>query len=114
MVATTGEVVVRSTEELENIPHEPLEPGVVGVVNAVVREHQGTYAGVMRVAAGCKLPQHRHPSMSHHVFVIDGKVEAFGRTLGSGSYWFVPAGEIHHVRGLQPDGCTLGYVDVPE
>jgi|GEM_PF-6659679 len=114
MVASTGREVVRSSEEIESIPHEPLEPRMMGVVNAIVREHWGTYAGVMHVASGCRLPEHRHPTMSHHVFVLAGKVEAFGRTLGPGSYWFVPSGEGHHVRGLPPDGCTLGYVDVPD
>jgi hypothetical protein len=114
MVASTGREVVRSSEEIERIPHEPLEPGMMGVVNAIVREHWGTYAGLMLVASGCRLPEHRHPTMSHHVFVLAGRVEAFGRTLGPGSYWFVPSGEAHHVRGLPPDGCTLGYVDVPD
>jgi quercetin dioxygenase-like cupin family protein len=108
-----GEVVL-SAAEVARRPVEPLAPGAAGIANAIVSEHGGTFAGLLRIPAGITLPRHEHRSMGHHVYVVEGAAYAFGRTLPRGSYWFVPPGHGHAVEGLAPDGCTLFYVDVPE
>lgn len=106
--------VVMSGADIAQRPPEPLAPGVAGVANTILSEHGGTVAGVLRIPARVTLPTHAHRHMGHHVWIVDGAAQAFGRTLRRGSYWFVGPGHAHAVEGLPPDGCTLFYVDVPE
>jgi quercetin dioxygenase-like cupin family protein len=112
--AVTARHVVLSPEEIADRPPTPLSPSLPGVEHTVFSEHDGTYAGLMRIGAGETLPQHRHHSTGHHVWVVAGTAEVFGRVLSKGAYWYVPPGDGHAVRGVHPDGCTLFYVDVPE
>jgi|HubBroStandDraft_6_1064221.scaffolds.fasta_scaffold50639_5 quercetin dioxygenase-like cupin family protein len=106
--------VVLSANEIAARPTAPLEPSLAGVVNTILSEHDGTYAGLMRLAADRVLPEHEHRAMGHHMWVVEGAARYNGRRLDAGSYWYAPPGRAHAVMGLAPSGCTIFYVDVPE
>jgi quercetin dioxygenase-like cupin family protein len=111
---TVLDQVVLTPQEVARRPSEPLGPGVAGVSNTVLWEHAGAGAGVLSIPAGTTLPRHQHRAMGHHVWVLEGAVLAFARTLRAGSYWFVPPGHSHELEGATPGGCRLFYVDVPQ
>ncbi|GEM_PF-2109771 len=68
-----------------------------------------SYAGKMRLEPGAELATHTHRRHAHHVWVIDGVVEAMGRRLTPGSYAYVPPREPHDISA-GPDGGTIFYL----
>lgn len=111
--ATTSEVVL-AADAVADCAARSLGPEAPSVANTVLLQHAGSYAGVLQIPAGTRIPGHQHRAMAHHLWVLEGRVRALGRTLAAGSYWFVPPGHPHSVEGLSPSGCKLFYVDVPE
>lgn len=114
MTDTVVAVTLVPAEEVAGRPGVPLHPAMPRILNTVLNEHSGGYAGLMRVPAGEVLGRHRHRGMGHHVLVAEGRARAFGKVLERGSYWYVPPDHDHAVEGLAPDGCTLFYVDLPQ
>ncbi len=83
-----------------------------GVEDKVLWEDPRTrsYAGLMRLAPGAKVPSHVHRYAVHHVLVLEGSYTVGGREMGPGSYSFVPAGVEHGVEEAGSRGCTLFYL----
>lgn len=106
--------VVLDTAAIARLPRTELEPGHPGVTFVRVWEREGSYAGVMFVGAGEHVPMHTHRERAHHVWVAEGRCMVQGRALGAGSYWYIPPGEKHSLRGDADAGCTLFYLFIAE
>lgn len=102
LVMDAGEVGRRRREQgAEEAP---------GVRRTALWTHAGSAAGVLEVQPGAELAEHTHASHGHHVWVVSGTAEVLGRTLGPGSYWFVPAGPPHALAAVGDEPCELFYV----
>ena len=70
----------------------------------------GSYAGLLRLAPGATVASHTHHCAVHHVWVVEGECMMGGRSLGRGSYAFVPANADHGIELAGLEGCTLFYL----
>ena len=70
----------------------------------------GSYAGVLRLAAGAKIPAHSHRLATHHLWVLEGECEIADRLLTAGSYAFAPLGVEHGILAVGERGCTMFYL----
>ncbi len=68
-----------------------------------------SYAGTMELEPQATLSEHTHRRHAHHVWVVDGVVEALGRHLPRGSYAYVPPGQPHDLTA-GPAGATIFYL----
>lgn len=101
--------VLLDAEDVRAAPWRPF--GDRGAVEKVLWEDgHGSYAGLLRLDPGAGVVSHVHRYAVHHVWVADGTCGVGGRTLGSGSYWFIPAGCSHEISGVGASGCTLLYL----
>src|SRR5919198_1559639 len=69
-----------------------------------------SYAGLLWMEAGASVGPHRHRGAVHHLWVVSGECMINARTLGAGSYVFVPQGLEHAIQQAGPMGCTLFYL----
>lgn len=97
--------------QIEGLSRRPVGESE-GVTQAILWGHEHSYAGVMWVEPGASIPEHVHSQHVHHLWVIEGQAEVLGRVLDERSYWFIPQGRPHALRGVSPTGCTLFYLYV--
>ncbi len=81
-----------------------------GVSVAVFRDEGGERTVLLRMDAGARFPEHRHPA-GEQLFVVSGDVEVGERDLGAGDYLYTRPGEAHAVASR--GGCLL-FITVPE
>ena len=62
-------------------------------------------AGVLEMPPGYVLARHSHPAWRFEV-VIQGSIEADGRTLGVGDIMVSPPNEMYGPHTAGPEGCT--------
>jgi quercetin dioxygenase-like cupin family protein len=101
--------VVLDATAIERLPTQQLH-GLRDVVTRVLWHHDGSLAGVIRVAPGEHLPPHAHSEGHHHVWVLSGTAKILDTTVGPGSYVHVPAGLDHAVEEVSADGLTMFYL----
>jgi quercetin dioxygenase-like cupin family protein len=106
---TTEAAVVLDAVAIEGLPTLQLH-GLRDVVTRVLWRHDGSLAGVIKLAPGEQLPPHAHSEGHHHVWVLSGTAKILDRTVGPGSYVHVPAGLDHAVEEVSPDGFTMFYL----
>lgn len=68
----------------------------------MVDRGSGESSYYIRMAAGARLPRHRH-SRDEHCVVLSGELEIAGQVFGAGVYHFVPSGVIHPVVTAHSD-----------
>lgn len=90
-------------------PELPLE-GYEGVTYRLLWRAGKSVAGIMVIAPGAKLDDHRHRSSEHHMWVLKGSGRVGGRPIGEGTYLHVPVGVTHGIDQVGPDGCTVLYL----
>lgn len=71
---------------------------------------RASYAGLMKLEPGARIPRHTHRFAVHHVWVDLGSCQIGDRTLGPGGYAYVPVGIEHGIDEAGPGGCTLLYL----
>lgn len=106
-----GHLLVRSAAEIDAMPWEPI--GTPGVEHKVLWQSGDVVIGLIRVAAGARKPEHVHLGAHHHIFLTHGVCDMVGRTVGSGSYVYIPPGVPHAVDNVGPDGCEFLYTYRP-
>ena len=80
-----------------------------GITSVQLWSEGRSYAGTMYLEPQATLSKHTHRRHAHHVWVVDGMVDALGRHLPRGSYAYVPPGQPHDmVAG--PAGATILYL----
>lgn len=117
MSRTSGSERTRFTEEVvfdavavDALPRTPMtaQPGV-SIQTLWGDVSDGSYVGVMRIDPGARVTIHTHHYSVHHVLVTSGECVVRGKTLGPGSYCFVPAGVAHGIEAGST-GCTIFYL----
>lgn len=105
-----GEIVVDS-RDVASLPWRPFAGGQ-GVCDRVLWQdpHGASYAGLLHMEPGTSVAPHRHRGAVHHLWVVSGECTIDARTLGGGSYVFVPQGLEHGIQRAGPTGCTLFYL----
>lgn len=108
--AILEELAITSTE-INELPWRPLN-GFLGVqFKTMWRDATGSsYAGLMKMLPGARVPPHRHRFASHHAWVESGSCRVNGRTFGPGAYLHVPVGVEHGIEEAGPGGCTILYL----
>ena len=72
-----------------------------GVQRAVLRDHrQGGRTYLVRMAKGSAAGMHRHHA-PEEVYVLEGRIEMGGQSLGKGDFAFTDAGETHDVLATE-------------
>lgn len=94
-----GEIVVDS-RDVASLPWRPFAGGQ-GVCDRVLWQdpHGASYAGLLHMEPGTSVAPHRHRGAVHHLWVVSGECTIDARTLGGGSYVFVPQGLDHAISG---------------
>lgn len=105
-----GRVIVASAADVEEIPWSQVAPGVD---HKVLWQSGDTTLGLMRVLAGAENPEHTHHAAHHHILIMSGDCELMGRTVGPGSYVYVPPGVPHAVVASAGSDCTFFYTYRP-
>lgn len=105
---TRTDQVVATAEQIASLPRRPIEDDP-GVRERVLWSSGVQISGVMEFEAGARIPEHTHPTHSHHVWITEGSLSVLGHTLTPGAYAHVPPGVPHEVVA-GADGCTLFYV----
>ena len=66
---------------------------------------RGTITALVRMAAGTRLPGHRHVT-AEQLYMLSGDAQIAGETLGTGDYYRTPAGTSHDVTHSER-GCEF-------
>jgi quercetin dioxygenase-like cupin family protein len=106
----SSEVMVEGGE-VASIPWRSFA-GEEGVRDRVLwQDPEGeSYAGLLDMEPGASVAPHLHRRAVHHMWVVRGECLINGRTLGAGSYVFVPQSVEHGIQHAGPTGCTLFYL----
>ena len=106
-----GVLLVRNAAAIEAMPWEPA--GIDGVAHKVLWRSGDVVVGLMRVAEGAHQPEHVHHGAHHHIWITSGTCDMVGRTVGTGSYVYIPPGVVHAVTNVGPQGCEFLYTYRP-
>jgi quercetin dioxygenase-like cupin family protein len=103
--------ILLDTCEVASLPWRPFA-GEEGVRDRVLWQDPdgASYAGLLDLEPGASVAPHLHRGAVHHLWVVSGHCEIGGRTLGAGSYVFVPGGAEHAIQRAGPTGCVLFYL----
>jgi hypothetical protein len=104
---TPERMLLLGPEDLLGRAREPLVPGVE---HEVLWRRGIDRAGLMWVEGGAGVPEHEHAEAEHHIWLLEGRARVGGRTFTHPAYWHVPAGVVHRIEGIAPDGCTVLYL----
>ena len=107
-----GRVVVHTADALAVMPWEPLH-GIDGATHKVLWQSGDVVIGLIRVEAGSVKPEHTHHGAHHHMLITRGSCVMLGRTVGEGSYVYVPPGVAHAVDQVGADGVEFFYTYRP-
>jgi mannose-6-phosphate isomerase-like protein (cupin superfamily) len=108
-LSTASLVTVLADADIERLPWEPLG-AISGVHHKVLWRDAGSMAGVLRVDAGHRLGAHTHHANHHHLWLLEGRAEIIGASLGPGGYAHIPSGTEHDIDASMTDGCTVFYL----
>jgi quercetin dioxygenase-like cupin family protein len=103
--------ILLNSRDVASLPWRPFAGGQ-GIRDRVLwQDPEGrSYAGLLQMEPGTSVAPHRHRGAVHHLWVVRGECVITARTLGAGSYVFVPRGVEHAIQQAGPIGCTLFYL----
>lgn len=80
-----------------------------GTSIAVLRDEDGERTVLVRMEAGARFPEHRHPG-GEQLFVVEGDAAVGDRALSAGDFLYTAPGDSHAVTSRA--GCLL-FITVP-
>jgi quercetin dioxygenase-like cupin family protein len=103
--------ILLDSRDIASLPWRPFASGQ-GVCDRVLWQDPAgaSYAGLLHMEPGTSVAPHRHRGAVHHLWVVSGECTINARTLGPGSYVFVPQGLEHAIQQAGPTGCMLFYL----
>ena len=101
--------IALTADAIAAIPPQPLGTAE-GATHRVVWHDEASMAGVLTVSAGHRLGTHAHRENHHHIWVLEGHAVILDRTVGPGSYVYVPSGVDHDIDATGSEGCTVFYL----
>ena len=102
--------IVITADAIAEIDPVPLGVSGGGVTHQVLWRNDTSMAGLLTVAAGCRLGAHAHRVNHHHMWVVDGNAAVLDTEVGPGSYVHVPSGAEHDIDATTTGGCTVFYL----
>ena len=103
--------ILLNSHEVARLPWRPFADGQ-GVHDRLLwQDPEGaSYVGLLYMEPGTSVAPHLHHGTVHHLWVVSGECTINARTLGAGSYVFVPQGLEHAIQQAGPTGCMLFYL----
>jgi quercetin dioxygenase-like cupin family protein len=108
MGTQSDRATVVTPEGRRHLPQAPLGT-IDGVMNTVLWTDGTSMTGVLDVAAGHRLGEHRHRRHLHHMWVLAGEAVIAGDRVGPGTFVHIPPGVDHDIDATDSGGVSVYY-----
>lgn len=107
-----GHLIVATAADVDSIEWVA-DDNHPGVRHKVLWQSGATVLGLMEVDPGAENPQHSHHAAHHHILILAGSCQMLGKSVGPGSYLYIPPGVPHAARNEGPEVCRFFYTYRP-
>lgn len=95
-----------SPTEIDAMPWRPV-PECPGVAAKDLWWSGDMHDALISYEPGATTPGKPHSRAHHHIWVVSGYASIAGRSVGGGSYVYVPPDTAHPIADVGPEGCLL-------